>query len=385
MSKIGLIPAMRLRASSCISAFVAASTLLFLCGCGQFFPPNTTTTTTSSTSGDYFYAGSLGNSTVAGLAVGSSSIAAISGSPWTTLSPEALAITPNDKFLYVGTGENLAVDVYDIGTDGVLAAGTPLSGVAPSALAVDSSGSWLVGLDYELGEVYSFAISSTSGALTQTISSGAIPLSGCTPSTDSGLLPSGLVISSGDYVYASCGTAGIYALGLNSSTGALTLIGRVGPSVSGAANSGLAIATTTDGSYLLATETVSNTVRIFKITSTSGALTLSSTVAAGVAPDAILVDATDSYVYVANRTDGTISAYTLSASGVLSAMSGSPFTAGGSGSYPVALAEDNSHTYLAVALYGSGALDTYTIGSTGALTAGTNFTLATPFSLAATH
>lgn len=382
---------MKFHARSRVAALAFLSTLVFLAGCGKFFPPVTSGGGGSgtTTSGDYFYAGSLqsGSPAVAGLSVGNSTIAAISGSPWgSSIGPEALAIDPNNNYVYVGGGSAYEVDSWAIdGSTGALSAVNALGSFGPVALQVDNSGSWLVGMDSLQSEIYAFALTS-GGGISSPYSSSIAALSGCDPSTDLSGLPAGLVISSSDYIYASCGTAGIYVLSLNASTGAVSLLQTISPKKSGAADSGLALATTTAGSYLIAAETVTSGARVFSISSTNGKLTelSSSPVSTGAGPDAVLVDSSDSYVYVANRTDGTISGFLLSNSGALTAISGSPFT---TGLLPVALAEDNSGTYIAVACSGSNDIDTYTIGASpaGALTSYNNFSVNTPASLVATH
>jgi DNA-binding beta-propeller fold protein YncE len=81
-----------------------------------------------------------------------------------------------------------------------------------------------------------------------------------------------------------------------------------------------------------------------------------------------LVDSTGSYVYVTNSTDGTISAFSLSSAGGLTAISGSPFA---TGAQPVDLAEDTSNTYLGVACTGGGPdFQVFTIGSSTSATPG---------------
>ncbi|HVT98471.1 MAG TPA: beta-propeller fold lactonase family protein, partial [Acidobacteriaceae bacterium] len=82
----------------------------------------------------------------------------------------------------------------------------------------------------------------------------------------------------------------------------------------------------------------------------------------------VLVDSTGSYVYVANRTAGTISAFLLTNTGALTAVSGSPFA---TGSLPVALVEDKTKAYIAVVCSGGNSdLQVFSISSTtpGALT-----------------
>ena len=125
--------------------------------------------------------------------------------------------------------------------------------------------------------------------------------------------------------------------------------------------------------------------------SSSGVLaeTPGSPVSTGTGPFAVLVDSTGSYLYVANRTPGTISAFLLTNSGALTAIAGSPFT---TGSLPVAMVEDKSDSYIAVICAGgnpdlqvfkfnastAGALQSFATAKTG-----TDPTEAS--SLAATH
>ena len=103
----------------------------------------------------------------------------------------------------------------------------------------------------------------------------------------------------------------------------------------------------------------------------------------------MLVDSTGSYVYVANRTEGNISAFLLTNSGALTAIAGSPFS---TGSLPVEMVEDKTKTYIAVVCAGgSPDLQVFTIGTTtpgaltslGTATTGTDPTEAS--SIAATH
>ena len=66
----------------------------------------------------------------------------------------------------------------------------------------------------------------------------------------------------------------------------------------------------------------------------------------------VIMDATGSYLYVANKGSNNISAYTLTAaSGKLTAVAGQPFSSGGL--LPIGLAKDNSKKYIAVINSGS--------------------------------
>lgn len=353
-----------------MAALALCGVALLLAGCGQFFPPQTSTGTgTGTSSGDYLYVGNLetNNLGIAAFSFANSTLSAVSGSPFSAVAaPVTLAVTPNDDYLYVGGGDSEAVAEYPIDSDGALGSGTVMLNYSPAALAVDTTGNWLLGVDSVTGEVYAFGIDTSTGGLTEPLSSSLAYLTDCDPLTDMAGLAPGLVVSSSDnYVYASCGTAGVYVLSFDSSTGALTYEGRVTPATANGADSGLAIATVDSSSYLLAAETVTNGVRVFSINSSGGLTQVSgSPFATGTGPDAVLVDSTDSYVYVANRTAGTISGFTLGSGGALTAISGSPFA---TGALPVGLVEDKSDTYIAAICYGGNAdLETYTIGSSPA-------------------
>ncbi len=375
-------------------AIVAGGVLalaLGLPGCGKFFPPLTSTSGggsgTGGSSGDYIYAGNAGTNpyTVAGFSLANSALSSISGSPFdlgTGIEPTALAISPNDDYLYVGSPGG-DIYVYTINSSGTISlgnSGAPVAtGVAPAVLKVDPSGKWLLGADYDLGDAYVYQIGS-GGTLTA-ISSSVVTLNESTPATDLEITPNE------DYVYVSCGTAGIYTMSFNDNDGAMAQVNSVlNPKDSGDADYGMAISPS--GDYLFAAETGIGAVREFSIAS-NGTLSEASgsPYKTATGPYGVLVDSTGSYVYVTNRTEGTISGFTISSSGALTAVSGSPFA---TGSLPEQMVEDKSDTYLAVVNAGGNPdLEIFTIGSGGALTklttatTGTDPTVAS--SIAATH
>lgn len=365
--------------------------LLALTGCGQFFPPLSTTSTSggsgTSSVGDYLYAGNLGTDplSIAGFSIASAALSSISGSPFAVeLEPTALAVTPNDDYLYVGSAAG-GIYVYTIGSTGVPTIandGSPVAtGVAPSVLRVDPTGNFLIGADALVGNVYVFQIGS-GGALTA-ISSSLVTLNASVPANDLEITPGG------GLVFVSCGTAGIYTLSFNTSTGALAQIeGVLSPKQSVDAIYGMAV--TPSGSFLLAAETGIGSVRVFSIGS-SGALNevTGSPVKTGTGPFAILVDSSGSYAYVTNRTDGTISAFLLSNTGALTPVTGSPFA---TGTLPELMVEDKTDAYIAVICAGGGPdlqifkFDATTAGALDSVTSaktGTDPTEAT--ALAATH
>jgi 6-phosphogluconolactonase (cycloisomerase 2 family) len=176
---------------------------------------------------------------------------------------------------------------------------------------------------------------------------------------------SGLAITStGKFLYASNPAANtISSFSIDVSTGALTLVGTA-TSVSGAP----AVLILDDTSTLLfGLNSQSNTVSVFTVSS-SGLLTevTGSPFPAGQNPvSGVFADGT---LYVANQNTGTVSALALArTTGQLTAITGSPFPAG---TRPVSLAVSSGSKFLVVTTSNSssGVIDVFAIGTGGTLT-----------------
>ena len=140
---------------------------------------------------------------------------------------------------------------------------------------------------------------------------------------------------------------------------------------------GVAVICTDVGRFAYAGNAGDNTISVYSIDSTTGALAAVGTpVATGTSPYAIVGSPDGQHLYVGNRTSNNISAYAVNASsGALTPISGSPIAAG---TDPQALAFDPSGAYLYVANNGSNNLSAYSVNaSTGALTPLTTPTYAT--------
>jgi 6-phosphogluconolactonase len=342
---------------------VSLGACITLPGCGKFFVPECTTNCGGSTGGNYLYVGNNDTANIAGFTVSSSAINTISGSPFSLgVSPSALAITPSNSYLYVASLAG-GIFAYSIGSGGALtianSGSAVVSGISPSVIAIDSTGNWLLAVD-PTPTAYVFSINSGNGTLT---SAGSVALAAGSPYAMT-------FTPSNSLVYVALGTGGVAILTFNSSSGVLTNNNQVlPPKQSVDAIQGLAV--NPAGTYLYASETGINGIRVLSINATSGALTeaTGSPYTAGTGPSGLLIDSTGSYLYAANRGSANISAFLLSSTGALTQISGSPFAAG---TNPTALAEDNTHTYVAVVnAGGSPDLQTYTIQTTvpGALTA----------------
>jgi len=122
------------------------------------------------------------------------------------------------------------------------------------------------------------------------------------------------------------------------------------------------------GRFAYVSNAADNTISVYSIDSTTGALTAVGTpVATGASPSAIAGSPDKQHVYVVNETPDTISAYSVDATtGALTEIAGSPFAAG---TDPQALAFDPSGAHLYVANNGSNNLSAYAVDTgTGALT-----------------
>lgn len=356
------------------------------CETGKFFPPPCKTNCTPTSSGNFIYVANSSTSatSVAAFTINSTpAVAALSGSPFTTgLPPNALAVTPKDTFLYVGSLSG-GIYAYTINSNGTLTianSGSPVAtGVSPITMKVDPTGQWLIVADLSPA-VYIFGINASTGALTA---------QGNALALDAGSTTNLIITPNGLNVFISLGTGGVDILTFNTTTGVITKLAQILHPLA-STNADFGLASDPNSKYLFVTETGVNAVRVLTINTTGTILTELSTspVKTGLGPSQVIV-ADGSYVYVTNRTDGTISGFTLTANGSLTALTGSPYT---TGTAPVDIVEDKTNTYIAVACAGGNPdMQVFTISSTTAgmlspfasQTTGTDPTLAS--AIAATH
>jgi 6-phosphogluconolactonase len=162
------------------------------------------------------------------------------------------------------------------------------------------------------------------------------------------------------------GTVSVYSI--NSATG---LLRPNGYTFIGGAAKPESIAIDPSGLYLYVADNGNNRIWEYSIKfsnsiNTTGTLSPIGSVSAGTGSDSLIIDPSGKYVYVTNYTDGTVSAYSITNTGALSPVSGSPFNAG---TNPVSIIVDPSGQFVYVANAGSNDVWEYTIApGTGALT-----------------
>jgi 6-phosphogluconolactonase len=379
--------------------------LLGLSGCGGFFVPQTSSGGTTNT-GDYLYVANSNNTFFAGFGVASTgALSVLSGSPYNnSVAAQSLAVNPANTFLYAGT--TAGIFVYGINSNGSITVQNDGSVVAQdivaTAMQVDSTGNYLLAVGISTAQqeqaIGIYTIDTSTGLLTA-ITGSPLALYTGNASTPTVVAPTGLLITPNNaYVYASLGTLGVQVLTLGSG-GALaaganpTLLAPFSKSTSPVDQG---TASDPNSQFLFVAE-INTGLRVFSIGSGGSLSEVSgSPYAAGTGPTAVDLDATGSYVYVANKGSNNISAFTLTAaSGKLTAVAGSPFSSGGL--QPIGIVNDNSKAFVAVINSGSNGsggnsdlqlfkFDATTDGKldpVATATTGTDPTL--PISIAATH
>ncbi len=362
---------MKVQAIKRLGATLAVAAMAALTGCAGFFPPNSTTTSTgTTTSGDYVYALNPSTSTLSAYTIGSGTLTAISGSPYTlasTVAPLSVCVSGTNSFVYVaGTG---GIYGYLIGTGGVLtqiSSGAALATTAIGRIDCSPDGKWLVGLDSTNSQVDEYAINTSTGILTaETPESYTINQN---LSTTLGAIRFSPLAG---YVVAALGSQGTAVYTFNTSTGALAYQGMAVPVSTLVSHNGIAINSTDQSLYIATSGSPSGVITCSLGTSNTSCGT--TPVAAGTAPRAVQLSSTNGFLYVANfgtsatSTAGSISQYSFSG-GVPTALSPASVAPGG---YVSTLARDNSGSYILAGL-GSTTNDlvlySYSTSTTGTLT-----------------
>jgi 6-phosphogluconolactonase (cycloisomerase 2 family) len=358
----------RLRFGRIFSAATVVAGLVCMTGCAGFFPPLTSGSGSGSgsTTGDYVYVANSFTSTssgtssaysITGFSIGANALTAISGATETLqFAPQTLAVTPSNSYLYVaGSGVIYGYSINS--TTGALtqvltaSSGKALANADMISMVVSPDGNWLLGLDSSPSAVVidEFAINSTTGLLSLEAGAAQALTGGAS------IVPSNLAISpKGDYLAASVGTGGLVEFSFDTSTGAVTAVGELTASTASSADQAAVFDSTSSTLYVAVSGTNSGVYPYTigsggGLTQVSGApFSLGTSSTAG--PASILIDKTGKYLYVGNRTAGSISGYTIGTGGVLTKLAGSPFTAG---TTVTALGYDNSGDYLLSTTSGS--------------------------------
>ncbi len=342
------------------SAVAVVSVLSIFTGCSDFFPPINGGGSGGGSTSNRIYVANQAASSIGGFAIGTGTLVAVTNSPLAAgYKPISMVVTPNNALLYVGSATG-GIFVYFINSDGSLttpSTGSQPAGVSAPAMAVSPDGQWLIALDGTTQQLDIFQINSSTGGL----SSVNAP---ATYSTNSGTWqPSEVRVSAdGTLIFAALGTAGDVVFTFNTTTGVAISSQTLATGDVATGDYGLAVDAKTAYLYIARSGT-NGGVAVYSI-GTGGALNpvTGSPFAAGSGTFSVALDKTGTYVYAANRTDGTISGYTIvpgatTAALSLTPLSGSPYT---SGAGVQSIGVDSTGKYLlAVAINGSPDLTMY--------------------------
>jgi 6-phosphogluconolactonase len=335
----------RSRGGLWLAAACVLSAAGLLTGCGEFFTPvnNTTGSGTSS----FAYITNAGG-TLTEYSLTSGVLAALSGSPITlSVAPTAIAIAPNNAFLYVGTATG--VFLYTINSDGTLTEGNDntvvylnAAGLTVSSMVVDATSSWLILTYQNSTEIDALPIDPTTGVANSTTAATA-SLSFSTQA------PKVAITAANNFIFTALGSGGTEVIGFTP-TSTSTPFASSGSTIAPTKNfASTGIAADPTSTYLYVTEADLSTtpgpgkLRLFKIASPPVELS-GSPYTTGVGPSYVLADLSGDYVYVTNSTDNTISGFAFTAtSQTLAAISSSPYP---TAKVPQALVEDSSKTYV---------------------------------------
>jgi 6-phosphogluconolactonase len=297
------------------------------------------------------------------------------------IDPQSIAVDPAGKFAYVasegcGGGSGGYVSMYTINpTTGALTSigpPPPTNDEFTNSVAIDPSGKFVYVAssgdvwDIDDGSLLTYSIDPTTGALTST----SVGIVDTGVNGNPGLFNSVAFHPSGKFAYASNGGAfpegsfgssnTLTMYSVDSTTGALTSIGLIatgtGPD---------SVAVDPAGKFAYVTNVNSNDVYLYTIDATTGVLTSTGTIAAGTSPLSVVVDPSGKFAYVANAGSNDVSMYTIKAT--TGALTSIGTIAVGTG--PDWVAVDPSGKFAYVANFGSNDVSTFTIDATsGALT-----------------
>jgi 6-phosphogluconolactonase len=310
-------------------------------GCGTFFIYPGSYNASSTSTGSYAYVANGTTENLAAFAIGTGTLTVISGSPYgLPFYPTAVAVVPGNAYVYVAGSSEIVG--YAIGSGGALTAvssGAALAYANAVSMDISPDGKYLIVLDGVIGLIDVYQIGSAGGLVQLPAVTYAVPIN-VQP------VPRAIKFSpNGSLVFAALGTGGdlVYTFSGGSFAGLQTLAVTATQS-----ENGLAVSPN-GGTLYIARSGPGGGLAAYTI-GTGGTLTYLGLGSGGTQPYAVAVNSAGTYVYMANRGDGTISGFnTTVSSGVLPGVLSSPYASGPSVS---ALTLDSSGAYLLAAAAG---------------------------------
>jgi 6-phosphogluconolactonase (cycloisomerase 2 family) len=277
--------------------------------------------------------------------------------------PNVVAVTPNNRFMYVGNGTGNIVG-YVVNYDGTLTPIAPpfANGSGVRGLAIDSSGRYLYASNNTGNQIVMFRIDQTTGALDY-----ANPV---ITSLAGAARPRGMVADNSGHLYVVLqGTSLVNAYAIQND-GTLTALSSV---ATGSTPDRVAIAYHSSGTYLYVTNFLGLSISVYNVLG-SGAISLNTTVTTPASrPTGIIADNTSKFILVTLQTTvstDNVLVYSIQNGGGLTLGSSQPSESSvvAGVSLPSGLATDPSNNYLYISNSGNNTVTKFRFNqSTGAL------------------
>jgi len=288
----------------------------------------------------FLFVGNSGSSTVSAFQINNSTgaLTPVAGSPFASRTrPEGVAVDPMGRFVFVSNQGANSISVFELGANGTLTpvVGSPFAAKSPFGLAVNPTGTVLYANNFpdsqamDLNTVTAFQIGAN-GALT-TIS--AFPTAGSpgfASSVGMAIDPTGKFLFVADHM-----AQAIVPYQISGANGALTPLSTLPtpPATCGGVschNNSLRVTVHPTAKLVYATNVDAATVSAFSLV--NGGLSPIMDFTTGQHPYDATFDAGGTFLFVANKVDNTISAFSVNPNtGMLTPVAGSPFSAGGQG------------------------------------------------------
>ena len=351
---------------------VASLLLLALSGCAGFWDaPDSTTTTSTTLSSGYFYVLDASDAKVLSYYISSGSLT-LAASKSLPATPTAFAMSPDNSYMYVGTDSGIFSYKVSSGTL-TLVSSSAISSDVPTAMAVDTTGAWLLE-GYGSGTyIYLTAIPVSSGVQKSGYSSQTVYVS------SSAALNQIAVDPNDDYLFLAAGSYGTETYLFTS--GNTSPIGN-GSQQALVNSSGAALSVAVDPSarmvYVGESDAVSSSggLRAFTYSTSSSSPKLteisgSPYSSGGTGPHAILPISGGDTIYVANwngTSSGVIDGFTLTSSSSTYTLTKLSTTVS-TGIEPSSMVEDADDNFVIVGnTGGSPYLDAYIFDTTTSTT-----------------
>ena len=290
----------------------------------------------------FLFVGNSGGSTVSAFQINSSTgaLTPVAGSPFPSGNrPEGVAVDPMGRFVFVNNQAANSISVFALGANGALTpvAGSPFPANSPFGLAVNPTGTVLYASNFpdssasDFNTVTAFQIAAN-GTLTTTPGS-AFPTgnsAGFASTVGVAIDPGGKFLFVANHM-----AQAIVPYQINGANGGLTPLSALpapAPTCNGVAchNNSLRVTMHPTAKLVYATNVDAATVSAFSLVNSG--LSPIMDFGTGQHPYDATFDAAGNFLFVANKVDNTISAFSVNSNtGMLTPVTGSPFPAGGQG------------------------------------------------------